>query len=226
MKPIAIFFLFLFSFFQKSNAQVLDSIPLSLEEYFKMQKKNVLKTSLTAPLFGNYSFSFEHAFRPRRTLEARFSFIYANQYNSESIDGFYFGFGYKFFNSYVIPSQSKRKNSIFRGFYLQPELLLGFINKNKFSPTFIGSGSRRRTPLLKQKINYQVFLTNLGLQVPLFRGVILDIFGGIGIGRDNFPGGGKLFSPQNAAIYHQGILKANPGWSFAGKVGVRLGVLL
>lgn len=225
MKSLVISFFLSFFLFQNINAQALDTIPFSLQEYFTTQKKNVFKTNITSPLLGNFSFSLEHAFRPRRTLEARFSFINSNQVSTESIDGFYLGLGHKFFTS---PLHSARKGwtvPILQGFYIQPELLVGFTNKNIFSTTIFASGVRRYSPIEKQKINYQVLLSNFGLQVLLYKLLIVDVFAGVGLGRDNLDSNGRFFFPQNEAIYHQGILKMNKGISLAGKVGVRLGIL-
>ena len=175
MKPIAISFFLSFFLLQKPNAQVLDSIPYSQEEYFKEQKKNVFKTNITSPLFGNFSFSVEHAFRPRRTLEARFSFIHSNKISTESIDGLYLGLGYKFFTSPVHSTKKGWTVPILQGFYIQPELLIGFTNKNIFSTTIFTSGIRRYNPIEKQKINYQVLLSNFGLQVILYKLLILSL---------------------------------------------------
>jgi len=224
MKLIAISFLFLFSFFQKSNAQVLEKTTFDLQEYFETQKKDIFKTSLTSPILGNFSFSLEHAFQPRRTLEARFSLVYSNKMTTETVDGFFIGFGYKFFTSTLHSIKKKQATSIFRGFYIQPELLLGFINKNKFTSAFFPPFGVSTIPFEKRKINYQVLLSNFGLQIHLTQSLILDVFGGIGFGFDNAKQN-NFFSSENPIVYHQGIFKSNTEFSLAGKAGIRLGII-
>jgi len=223
MKLIAISFLFLFSFFQKSNAQVLEKTTFDLQEYFEAQKKNILKTNLTSPLFGNLSFSFEHAFQPQFTLESRLGFILPKYITVESLDGVYLGFGFKFFTTPIQSITKKHNFSVLQGFYIQPELLLGFTNKNIFSTPPLGAIP---TPLEKQKINYQIFLSNFGLQTNLPKSLVLDVFIGIGFGRDSLPKRREFLNLNSSTIYHQGIFKSNTGFSLAGKAGVRLGILL
>ncbi|MFK8007181.1 MAG: hypothetical protein AB8H03_12445 [Saprospiraceae bacterium] len=225
MKPIILLILSAL-IFQETTAQNFKETTLDLEKYFKEQKKYLLKTSLTSPFLGNYSFSLEYAFKPRRTIEARYSFIHSSKVSTELIDGFYTGFGYKFFMMPIHSSKGKRTIPIFQGFYIQPELLLGFMNKNKFATIFFPPFGLSSIPNEKQKINYQVLLSNFGLQINLYNSLFLDIFGGVGIGTDNLLDTRGFLFGQNTEIYHQGILKADTGFSMAGKAGIRLGILL
>ncbi len=225
MKSIIIILFISFFSFQKPNAQVLDRIPFSMKEYFEDQRKDIVKFNLTSPLLGNISFSYEHAFHPRKTIELKMGFIQSNKISPESLDGIYLGFGYKFFISPVHSIKRGWTVPVLQGFYIQPELLIGVTNKNISSSTSFSSGLPTDIPSAKQKINYQVVLVNFGLQTTVLKVLILDLFAAGGLGRDNLESNGKIFFPQNEAIYHQGILKTNRGISLAGKAGVRLGIL-
>lgn len=211
---------------QQITAQTFNETTFDIQNYFKGQKKYIFKTSLTSPFLGNFSFSLEHAFKPRRTLEFRYGFIHSNKVSKELVDGFFIGFGYKYFISPIHSTKNERTVSIFQGFYIQPELLLGFMNKSKFSTAFFSPFGLSSIPNQKQKINYQVLLSNFGFQIKLYRSIFLDIFVGVGMGRDNLRDTRGFLFGEGSEIYHQGVLKADTGFSLAGKAGIRLGISL
>lgn len=212
--------------FHQITAQTYHEKTFDLQNYFEGEKKYIFKTSLTSPFLGNFSFSLEHAFRKRRTLEFRYGFIHTNKVSKELVDGFFMGFGYKYFISPIYSQKNKQAVSIFQGFYIQPELLLGFMNKSKFSTTFFPPFGLSSIPDQKQKTNYQVLLSNIGFQIKLYRSLFLDIFVGVGMGRDNLRDTRGFLFGEGSEIYHQGILKADTGFSLAGKAGIRLGISL
>lgn len=223
MKPsLYAFFLFFFSlnYSVEINAQDSTDIVLSNQEYFHQQKKYILKTNIFSPMLGNIKISLERCLSARRTMEYRVAMVTPNNRNNFSSGGLSFSTSYKFFTS---PIHSKMKGwtvPIVQGFYIQPEFLFGFQNRLKYN-TINTTTIPFVSPKEKQNMNYQMVIANFGLQTLIRKKLVVDLFLGIGFGRDNLS---KYNTSADLIPIHSGILKFQQGISLAGKLGIRMGL--
>ena len=207
------------------------------EQLFTQQKKDILKFNiLSAAALEHIEVTYERAIKPRQSIEAKIGLIGVGIITHERVsifdendiekryravnNGLFFAGGYKFFLSDLSKIEGKRKSNILNGWYLQPEIIAGFYTRNrieKLPPDYKGI-------IKKQKVNYQAMLVNLGIQGVIKNKIVIDLFAGVGYGKDNLP---KV--DDTTWLYfgevHRGLFKETTGFSFAAKAGLKVGLL-
>jgi len=152
-------------------------------------------------------------------------------------NGIFFKASTRYYTSSMKPKHFRMAPSVFRGFYLEPEFIFGFYQRNFFDYTttaFPGTSSFfAPTPeLVTKNINYQAFFLNFGRQGVLERVVLLDFNLGIGFALDNLENieenrnisESSFFYPVASNLYNHGVItKRNGGLSVALNFSLRVG---
>lgn len=223
--------------FLNTEAQIIERDPNNYPALFQEQNKHIFKINPLFIVLKNLNFSYEHAIKPRRSLEYQIGFVGLGLKNHSFrtvfqgtpdeaeiktiSEGFFFSAGYKIYRT---PKHLRHRPHILRGGYLKPELAIGFYNIYNFSSFTPPMGAAYTIPSSKNSINYKALILNFGSQMVFADLISLDIFWGLGFGADNVP------SVNNRFLYfgeeHPGLHKTAAGASMAFKAGINIGILL
>lgn len=201
---------------------LISSLSIVLFLFFQnitLAQKNIIKGSLTAPLLEHVEFSYERLIKPKESFELKFGIMgvglihettkIGSEGNAKTVrkvpKGFFINAGYRFYQ----PFNSEKESRNLRGFYLQPDLIMGrYKSYDRYDEL--------------QTIRYEAILINIGQQGIISNRVAFDIYLGIGMGYDNQPK-----ENEDSFLYlgeiHRGLYKFKPGLSSAMKAGIKIG---
>lgn len=184
------------------------------------QKEKMLKISLIAPLMEHVELSYERLIKPKRSLELKLGIIgvglvretvyTSSMSGSETVrkvtNGFFINAGYRFYNLL----NTNKKSKPLKGFYLQPDLILG---------RYL---SQIPTTTRKETVYYQGLLANFGYQGFIGNKISFDFYVGVGMGNDNRP---EIENNPSSYFgeFHRGLYKFKSGLSGAMKSGIKVG---
>ena len=225
------------------------------ENFFERSNRHGLKLSLSS-LFNDLSeyidVSYEYAIRDRRSYQLSVGILGLNRSNLNYFGGVGFGaaeiitypkvangaffkVSTRFYSSSMKPKHFNMAPSVFRGFYFEPEFILGFYKRNYFdynsavSP--ISSVFTATPELATKNINYQAVMLNFGRQGVLEKVVLLDFSLGVGLALDNLEptnddSSDSIFGSRGISsdLFNHGVIsKQNGGLSLAINVSLRIG---
>ena len=199
---------------------------------FDNMKKNALKVNAISPVFEHLEISYTRALSANRSIELSIGYIgvglaketetikteNAEEKISVIDKGFLMRGGYRF---YMRDFFLDNKNTIAKpmtGYYLQPEVSIGFYKKNQFQ----WQSSSKSHILLpkKENVNYQAILLNFGYQKAFKNNFLFDLSFGVGFANDNAP---EDDSPYSVGEIHPGLFKTDGGTVGAMKSAIKIG---
>ena len=106
-------------------------------------------------------------------------------------NGVFFKFSSRLYSSGMQPRHFKMDPSVFRGFYIEPELVIGFYKRNvsnraAFSTPFSSVPPPLNASLfVLESVNYQGVMVNFGRQGVVENLALIDVSLGIGVVKEN-----------------------------------------
>ena len=156
-------------------------------------------------------------------------------------NGVFFKVATRFYSSSMKPKHFKMAPNVFRGFYFEPEFILGFYQRNYFDYSIASvapfSSFVPVTPeLITKNVNYQAVMVNFGRQGVLEKVVLIDFSFGIGFALDNLERVKNDDSQDRISLFitegsdfsqnqykHGPVTKQNGSLSLAANVSLRIG---
>jgi len=179
---------------------------------YENQHKNAAKVGFLSPLFGATSFTFEHNLKPGSSIEATLGIIgLGDNINSDSAEGMYFKFGYKFIKSPDYYFKGTRYAHILKGTYIRPEISLLTYSETPNIDNYFTSGSGAR-----ETVTMFAIMLNTGKQWIVNNWFLFDWFIGAGYG---------FGDAKNSNAFRFAFLGGGSDSKFVMTSGIRVGVL-
>jgi len=187
-------------------------------ENYLDQKKNALKIDFMSPLTGNTTFSYERSLKPGRSIEASLGIIGLGiDPNDVDQGGSFIKFGMKFIKSPDFYLQGLRYAHILKGSYFKPEIGFSLYSKDIQTDVYDPYSGYYYTSEDRASIFAGFIQVVLGKQWVVDDVFLIDMYGGIGYGFDDYDG--------DSGGYHYGFVVTSDDVPFSMSAGFKIGFL-
>lgn len=191
-------------------------------ENYLDQKKNALKIDFMSPLTGNTTFSYERSLKPGRSIEASLGIIGLGiDPNDVDQGGAFVKFGMKFIKSPDFYLQGMRYAHIMKGSYFKPEIGFSLYSKDIETGYDVYDPNTGYYNWVYTEERASIFAgfiqVVLGKQWVVDDVFLIDMYGGIGYGFDDYDG--------DSGGYHYGFVVAADEVPLSLSAGFKIGFL-
>ncbi|CAM4019644.1 hypothetical protein FLAN108750_05540 [Flavobacterium antarcticum] len=200
--------------------------PLKDTEFYVDQKKRALKMNFISPLLGYTQVAYEQNLKPGRSYEVSLGIIglgrnqeleyWNGTTHKENQAGVFGSFGYKFKRVPDFTANNQKYGHILQGFYVKPELMIGYLSNDGFNYDTQTS--------VKRKTTFGAALVNLGKQWVFSDSFVIDLYGGLGYALKTRSDNDGDYYNSEGRLY--GVITGSDDADFAVSGGFRIGFLL